>query len=61
MQTEKHYMTEEEEQAHYEAEADSNMRYIRAKLPVATPKHLALLAAAIRGMGIIGWARQEDE
>jgi hypothetical protein len=59
MKTEKHYMTEEEAQAHYKACAASNMRYIQEKLSSATPRQLALVAAFVRGMGIVGCTEQE--
>lgn len=61
METEKHYLTKEEAQAYYEEYAAVNMRYILAKLPAATPKHLAMLAAVIRGMGIAGCAEEDAQ
>jgi hypothetical protein len=59
MAKEKRYMTEAEAAAHYEENAAANMRYIRAKIPTATPKQLALIAAFIQGMGVQGWTEQE--
>lgn len=35
--------------------AERDLRYIYAKLPVATDVELGLLAAFIRGLGVIGW------
>jgi hypothetical protein len=58
METEKRYLTKEEAQAYYAEYAAVNMRFILAKLPSATPKHLAMLAAVIRGMGIEGCAEE---
>ena len=60
MAKEKSYMTEAETVAHYEENAAANMRYIRAKIPTATPKELALIAAFIHGMGVKGWTEQEE-
>ena len=52
-------MTPEEENAHYEQNKELNLRYIRAKLPYASPKELALIAAFIRGFHIVGWSDTE--
>ena len=38
---------------------DNNIRYIRAKLPGATPEQLAIIAAFIRGLGVTGWSESE--
>lgn len=35
--------------------AEHDLRYIYAKLPAATEVELGLLAAFIRGLGVIGW------
>lgn len=39
--------------------AERDLLYIFAKLPVATEVELGLLAAFIRGLGIIGWDDEE--
>jgi hypothetical protein len=59
MAKEKRYMAEAEAAAHYKENAAGNMRYILAKIPVATPKELAVIASFIRGLGVKGWAEQE--
>lgn len=40
-------------------EAEINLRYIRAKLPSATARQLEIIAAFIRGLGVIGWSEAE--
>lgn len=52
-------MTPEEENAHYEQNKESNIRYIRAKLPCASPRDLSLIASFIRGLHIDGWSDTE--
>lgn len=52
-------MTIKEEQALYEREKENNIRYIRAKLPYASPSQLAFIASFIRGFGIEGWSESE--
>ena len=39
--------------------AELDLRYIYAKLPLANEVDLGLLAAMIRGLGIIGWDDKE--
>lgn len=53
------YMTKEEEKEHYEHNKENNLRFIRAKLPSATPKELGLIVAFIRGLGVVGWSESE--
>ena len=52
-------MTKAEERACYECRKEDNLQYIRAKIPHATPRELALIAAFIRGLGIVGWSESE--
>lgn len=52
-------MTTEEEKAIYERNKESNLRYILAKLPGASTRDLALIAAFISGLGIYGWSDAE--
>lgn len=52
-------MTKAEERAYYERGKENNLRYIRTKIPHATPRELALIAAFIRGLGIAGWSESE--
>lgn len=59
MKTEIRYMTEEESQAYYKANEADNLRYISAKISVATPKQTSLIASVVRGMGIGGWREEE--
>jgi hypothetical protein len=40
---------------------ESNMRYIYAKLPCASPSELAWIAAFIRGLAISGWHAVEHD
>lgn len=53
------YMTQDEEKEHYERNKENNLRFIRAKLPSATPEELGLIAAFICGMGVVGWSDKE--
>ena len=59
MKTEIRYMTEEESQAYYKVNEADNLRYISAKISVATPKQTSLIASVVRGMGIVGWSEEE--
>lgn len=52
-------MAEQELQAQYEHEKNSNIRFIRAKLPNASAFDLAMIAAFVRAMGIVGWSDSE--
>lgn len=40
---------------------ESNIRYIRAKLPYMVNEDLELLAGIVRGFGVIGFSLQEYE
>lgn len=53
------YMTQEEQKEHFERNKERNIRFIRAKLPKATPKELSMIASFIRGMGVDGWSESE--
>lgn len=52
-------MSNEQEKANYERNKESNLRYILAKLPGASTRDLALIAAFISGLGIYGWSGAE--
>ena len=52
-------MTKTEELAHYERDKEHNLRTIRAKIVHANAEQLALIAAFIRGLGVIGWDHAE--
>lgn len=54
-------MTNEEEQAIYERNKETNLRYIQAKLSSASARELEILAAFVRGLGITGWSESEYE
>lgn len=51
-------MTRDEEKKYYEQNKESNLQFIRAKLPHASPRELGLMAAFIRGLAIDGWSEQ---
>lgn len=40
-------------------ETETNLRYIRAKLPWATAEQLGIIAAFIQGLGVAGWSESE--
>lgn len=52
-------LSQQQEKAHYEQNKESNLRYIRAKLPSATAEQLGIIAAFIKGLGVIGWSDNE--
>lgn len=52
-------MSKEEERVSYEKEKEQNLRFIRAKLPGATPRELSLIASFIRGLKVKGWSESE--
>lgn len=52
-------MTNEEEKELYERSKETNLRYILAKLPSASPRDIGLIAAFIMGLGIAGWSDAE--
>lgn len=53
------YLTQEEEKEYFERNKERNIRFIRAKLPSATPRELSMIASFIRGMGVDGWSESE--
>lgn len=52
-------MTKEKEPATVEQNKAHNLRFIRAKIAVATPRQLNLIAGLIAGLGIEGWSSAE--